>query len=425
MFSIRTSKIKVMSAFTNECNNNTLNTDRDTTSTDQCAVTIDNNAAITTDNNAAITTDNNAVITIDQCATSTDQCAENTDQDDYHISMPVRPTPEEIGECSPGATFTTYKMGGSTGVSGKENQDACSVISLKKNGIKYAVTTVCDGHGIYGQHYSNMVVTLLPQSVTQRFDEVLTNPLVTLKEIFFIVTNKIKDQMEHKHGGTTATITILSDGRLIVANVGDCEALIKIDLASSDLIIERNGTIISNDSTNNVIRATVDHNISNTAEINRVLATGAEIKYASNKGFARQVDVFTKVEENGEVKLVQNPHSDQEGGFVSNMSKDPAVYFYGGITLNMTRSIGDWKGIYISSEPDVTCITWTPGKRARLLVASDGYFNCFSEEDQLNELSFDLKPTEICLRGHTAVGKTFGHRYADNTTIVVLDRGSE
>ncbi len=376
-----------MSAFTNDNDNNTLNTE--------------------------------GVINIPD---QSDNMIDSDNKEDYHISLPVYPTPELIGECSPGATFTTYKMGGSSGITGKENQDACSVISIKKNGIKYAVTTVCDGHGIYGQSYANNVVTLLPQEVTKRFDDVLANPFVTLKEIFFNVTNQIKQQMSHRNGGTTATITILTDGCLIVANVGDCEALVKID-PSANITIERNGLFIPNDSTDGIIRATVDHNINNMNEVMRVLATGAKIKYATQKSYFPEIDVFTKYEENGEIKFVQNPHSNQQGGFISNMSRDPAVYFHGGIKLNMSRSIGDWDGIYVTAEPDITRITWDQGKRARLLVASDGYFNCFSKEEQNNELVFDLKPSEICERGHVAVGKTFGHKYADNTTIVVLDRG--
>jgi len=390
-----------MSSFTNECNNNTLNTEDDGKTSELMVTNTDQQMDVHN--------------TDQQMHTHIDEKSE------YQISIPNHPTPEQIGECSPCATFTTYKMGGSSGIYGKENQDACSVISIKKNGIKYAVTTVCDGHGLYGQSYSNTVVTLLPQLVSQRFSDVLADPFTTLKDIFLNVTNQVKQQMGYKNGGTTATITILTDGCLIVANVGDCEALVKIDTVSNDVILERNGVTIPNVSPDNIIRTTVDHNISNYDEVVRVINAGAQIKYASTNSFVPQVDVFTKLEENGKVKFVQNPHSNQIGGFISNLSKDPAVYFHGGASLNMTRSIGDWSAYYVIAEPDITRVTWTPGKRARLLVASDGYFNCFSKEDQHNELSFDLKPSEICERGHVAVGKTFGHKYADNTTIVVLD----
>jgi len=68
--------------------------------------------------------------------------------------------------------------------------------------------------------------------------------------------------------------------------------------------------------------------------------------------------------------------------------------------------------------------TWPVGNRAKLLVASDGYFNCFSKESQLDEMNFAIVPSEMCKRAHIAVCNTFGYKYADNTTIVVLETGN-
>lgn len=334
------------------------------------------------------------------------------------------PHPEEIAECSPRATLTTYKMGGSTGVSGKENQDACSVISIKRQGVKYAVTTVCDGHGLNGQGYANHVITILPQLVIENFTRVLADPTPVLKELFAQVSTKLENLMGFKSGGTTATITILSDGQLICANLSDCEALVKISAPCESIVVQRNGQVIPTEISNGVIRATVSHNASNLEEVDRVLKLGAAIRYASQMSYVKQLDVFIPVvDADGKTRYDQTPHSNQQGGFVSNLSKDPAIYFHGGGTVNMTRSFGDWSCYFLSSEPDVTVITWTPETKTRLIVASDGYFNCFSKEAQELELSFDVKPAEICQRGHTAVGNTFGHKYGDNTTIAVLDTG--
>ena len=334
------------------------------------------------------------------------------------------PHPEEIAECSPRATLTTYKMGGSTGVSGKENQDACSVISIKRQGVKYAVTTVCDGHGLNGQGYANHVITILPQLVIENFTRVLADPTPVLKELFAQVSTKLENLMGFKSGGTTATITILSDGQLICANLSDCEALVKISAPVESIVVQRNGQVIPTEISNGVIRATVNHNASNLEEVDRVLKLGAAIRYASQMSYVKQLDVFIPVvDSEGKTRYEQTPHANQQGGFVSNLSKDPAIYFHGGGTVNMTRSFGDWSCYFLSSEPDVTVITWASGTKTRLIVASDGYFNCFSKEAQELELSFDVKPAEICQRGHTAVGNTFGHKYGDNTTIAVLDTG--
>lgn len=336
----------------------------------------------------------------------------------------VYPQPEEINACSPGATFTTYKMGGSTGVTGKENQDACSVISIKRQGVKYAVTTVCDGHGFNGQTFANIVVTMLPQLVVENFSKVLADPVIVLKKLFAQVSTSLEQTMNAKAGGTTATITILSDGHLICANLSDCEALIKISAPDESITVERNGHVIPTETSNGVIRATVSHNCSNLEEVDRVLKTGASIKYASHFSYAKQLDVFIPiVDANGKTVYKQTPHTNQQGAFTSNMSGEPAIYFHGGGILNMTRSFGDWSSYFLSREPDITVITWNPGTKTRLVVASDGYFNCFSKESQELELDFQLSPAEICQRGHTAVGKTFGYKHGDNTTIVVLETG--
>jgi serine/threonine protein phosphatase PrpC len=337
---------------------------------------------------------------------------------------PMYPIPETIAAVSPGATLTTYKMGGSTGVSGKENQDACSVITIKRKGTKYRIATVCDGHGLYGQKFSNHVVAMLPQLVVKNFSQVLAEPVSILKELFAQVSSSLEEEMSNKAGGTTATVCIFSPDQLICANISDCEALIKVDVPAESISVTRNGQVIPIEISNGVIRATVNHNWTNMEEVSRVLSAGATIKYATQARGAKEINVFERVvNSDGVETLVQVPHANQRGGYISNMSQEPAVYFHGsfGSMINMTRTLGDWNANFVSREPDVTVITWTPEARARLLVASDGYFNCLSKLDQELEMSFDLTPSEICTRGHVAVGKTFGHKYADNTTIVVLE----
>lgn len=351
---------------------------------------------------------------------------------DYKINIPdstnyisdlVFPKQEETGECSPNATFVTYKMAGSTGLVGKENQDSCSVVSIKWNGVKYALSTVSDGHGIYGKKYSEKVTTILPQLIIKRFDDVLQNPNIILKEIFAVVHRNLKTLFKNKQGGTTATVSIFAPGYLVVANVGDCEALLKIDSMHDEIIFERNGQINNSFilSKLGVIRATVDHNCNNIDEVKRVLDTRSHILYASHTNDI-QLDVFSPIVQDGITKLIQTPHSNQVGGFFCNVSDDPAIYFADcNISLNMTKSFGDWDATFISSIPDITKITWAKEKQARLLVGTDGYFNCINKKVQDAELSFDLSPKDICKRAYKAVGETFGYADADNTTLIVFD----
>ena len=341
-----------------------------------------------------------------------------------HVSDLVFPTQEEIVQCSPNTTFATYKMAGSTGLLGKENQDSCSVVFIKWNGTKYTLSTVCDGHDIYGKQLSETVTTMLPKLIIERFEDVLENPNIVLKEIFSVVQSNLKTLFNNKHGGTTATVTIFTSGCLIVANVGDCEALLKINSPEGEIVFERNGniddTFVLDDS--GVIRATVDHNCNNLEEVKRVLDTGSRILYASLYSTTTKIDVFTISTKDEIAQLVHTPYSNQIGGFVCNVSKEPAIYIVDdNTTLNMTKSFGDWTSTFISSIPDVTKITWAKEKQARLIVATDGYFNCIDKQVQGAELSFDLSPIDICTRAYEAVGKTFGYGNADNTTIVVFD----
>jgi serine/threonine protein phosphatase PrpC len=216
----------------------------------------------------------------------------------------------------------------------------------------------------------------------------------------------------------------LSDGLLICANVGDCEALLKLEAPVETISVERNGTIIPVKISNGVIRATVDHNCNNLTEVERVLNTGAKIKYSTTARGLREIDVFTKVvDEAGNSSYVQTPHAKQVGGYVVNASRDPAIYIHGGGVLNMTRSLGDFNAWFLSKEPDITKIMWEPGTKAKLLTASDGYFNCFSKVDQDLEMDWEIPPNQMCQRGHSTVGMLFGYTHADNTTIVVLETG--
>lgn len=334
---------------------------------------------------------------------------------------PAYPTPETISKYGLNITFGTWKMGGSTGITGKENQDACSVITGTINEAKYTIVCVCDGHGLHGQTFANSVASILPQFVVKQMNQIISDPVTNLKNIFEQVTGILKNKFSSGLGGTTATIGILFDGCFISANVGDCEALIKLSVEPAFVQCETNGILIPTKIIDGVIRTTCDHNCKNMLEVERVLNAGAMVKYAT-QARVHEINVYTPVIENGTISYVHTPHSKQKGGFVSNMSKDPAIYFHAnGEKINMTRAIGDWSCEFLLAEPDVTRVIWPQGTKARLLVASDGYFNSWSDQDQINQMDFNVSAEEICMRGYEQVGKIFSHTHADNTTIVIVD----
>ena len=209
----------------------------------------------------------------------------------------------------------SYRIGGS-GKDNMENQDTSSVCFITLDGIEYTLNTMCDGHGIYGKEYANITAFVLPELITDKFIDVLKNPFVIIKEIFAEFVKQLRITMDSKDGGTTVTVSILSDGCLIVANIADCEALIKIDALKESILVEHNGQYINTEITNGVIRATVDHNINNNYEVARVLNTGARIKYAT-AAKVNQIDVFKKLYSNRYTKI---PFKNQVGSYASNVS---------------------------------------------------------------------------------------------------------
>jgi len=296
-----------------------------------------------------------------------------------------------------------------------------STCFITVDNIKYTLNTICDGHDIYGKIYADTTVAKLPLMICERFTQVLADPFVIINEIFADFIKQLSETLLFNDGGTTVTISIFSDGCLIVANIGDCEAILKTNVSKDSIFVERNGQPIQTDMTYGCICVTTDHNCTNLDEVERVLNTGAKIKYSSN---VRQIDAFTQIIENDIIKYIKVPHTQQKGGYVNNMSGDPATYIYdykNHKIMNLTRSIGDWGACFLSTIPDVTKITWPKGNRARLVVGTDGYFNCLSKENQINELSFVYTPKIICERAYKAVGDTFTHAEGDNMTIYICD----
>lgn len=332
--------------------------------------------------------------------------------------------PEKINSYNDNFTGATYKMAGS-GKYNLENQDALSTCFITIDEIKYTLITLCDGHDSDGEIYAGTTVVGLPTMICERFKQVLEDPVVIINEIFAEYIKQLRETLKNTDGGTTVTITIFSDGCLIVANIGDCEAYIKTIAPKESIIVERNGQIIPTKLSNGCICATTNHSCTDLDEVNRVLNTGAEIKYATmsskNKKKIQPIDAFKRNADNT-IEIV--PHAQQEGGYVNNMSYEPAIYIsdYNSCKkMNLTRSVGDWEVQFLSTIPDVTKITWPRGNRARLVVGSDGYFNCFSKEDIINELSFVYTPNIICERAYNEVDATFKHELADNMTIGICD----
>jgi serine/threonine protein phosphatase PrpC len=321
-----------------------------------------------------------------------------------------------------GVTGATYIMGGS-GRNNDENQDTSSVCKFTIDDVKYTLIIMCDGHGDEGKLYADKTAIDLQIMIREKIDEVLLDPYHVINEICANYTKQLTETHKDKDGGTTVTISIFCDGRLIVANIGDCEAILKTDVPES-IVVERNGALIEKEMIDGCIHATTRHDCLNPSEVHRILEEGSTITYASNSSRVQPIDAYTRIIENGITKYERVPHVRQKGGYINNVSGDPAMYIRDrdtGKMMNLTRSLGDPGAGFLSSTPDVTIITWTRGNRARLVVGTDGYFNCLSDDGQINDLSFNNTPNIICERAYKAVGDTFTHADGDNMTICICD----
>ena len=297
----------------------------------------------------------------------------------------------------------SYFMGGSSGVSGRENQDHYSVSRLVFKGVEYVISVVCDGHGKFGKTFATETTRRLPIAVLANFEAILANPL-ELQFIFNDVNEELRSMPfgtstlgACASGGTTVTLSILCDGRQIVANLADCEAVTRYECDPSLITLNRDG-IPQPTPTSPIVCLTRSHGPHDASELVRVRTCGARIR---NEG--RPVN------------------ADQQLGMY-------VVCPYSNLNLNLTRAFGDFHASFVIPAPTVTVVEFPPHTLTKTIICSDGCSNCFTHErpvegfSAMNDL-FTLSPAEICARGRNEAERLFGVDAADNTTILVLESG--
>ena len=126
-----------------------------------------------------------------------------------------------------------------------------------KNG--YELFGVFDGHN--SVFYPKTVANILPEILSEYFEISLTTGEVieALKESFIKMDAYLKDGPPI--GGTTATVSVITDTHIITASLGDSIAL----------YFNNEGILLSN---------TVDHNTSNSEECRRIMRSGGKITYS-------------------------------------------------------------------------------------------------------------------------------------------------
>lgn len=146
------------------------------------------------------------------------------------------------------------------------NQDDYFVL-IDKSFILFGVF---DGHGLLGHEISNFISSNLPHSLISSPD-LLKNPLQALKSSFEDCQHKLVSNTEGLDcsvSGCTATLVLITNGKLFTAHVGDSRAVIAEELEGH--LQARN--------------LTRDHKPNLPDEEERIKAAGGEIKQFADDG---------------------------------------------------------------------------------------------------------------------------------------------
>lgn len=141
--------------------------------------------------------------------------------------------------------------------------DYCAIVDEK-----CLLLGVFDGHGPHGHYVSDFVHSFLPD-VIMRHEEFEINTCAAMKQSFFIANeslvvhcNNPDSQFDCLISGTTATVAVVKDGKLYMANVGDSRAVMGKNTAS--------GYVAS--------RISVDHKPNLPEEKSRIESKNGEVK---------------------------------------------------------------------------------------------------------------------------------------------------
>lgn len=195
---------------------------------------------------------------------------------------------------------------------------------------------ICDGHGVQGHLISEYVSTNLSNYLNDTNDESIKNAYLKIQNQLQNEKNKIDSTLS----GTTCISIIISQNKVICANVGDSRAI---------LARYENGIY-------NSINLSRDHKPTETDEMKRILLQGGRIK--------QFYDIKTKEYIGPERIWLQN-------------SEIPG--------LAMSRSIGDTiaHNVGVISEPEITRIDFI-GTEKFIVIASDGIWEYIDSDECIN-----------------------------------------
>ena len=195
---------------------------------------------------------------------------------------------------------------------------------------------VCDGHGMHGHYISEYISKFLPQNITNISNESIKSAFIQTQNSLLSENTKIDSSLS----GTTCTSVIISQDKIIIANLGDSRAI--ISLYESGIY--------------NTINLSHDHNLKEPKEMKRIL---------NNGGVIRQ-------------------YTDEKGGYIG-----PERVFLKNSEipgLAMSRTFGDSiaHGIGVISEPEIFEYNYK-GSEKFIVIATDGIWE-FIDSDECSKI---------------------------------------
>jgi serine/threonine protein phosphatase PrpC len=243
----------------------------------------------------------------------------------------------------------------------------------------YELFAVFDGHST--DFFAKQAAYILPEILVNQFEKThRPEDIKTILELAFQETDKILEDGPI-YGGTTATVTIITDTHIIIASVGDSIAL-HMDLSG------------------NLLNATEDDNTENINECDRIRAAGGEI--------------------------------------INDKYNDPRVQG----TLVLTRSIGDatYKKFGVIPTPQIIITERKPGY---LVLMSDSFVECntysflfdtfikhnYNRSDLATYTYSFIEKTDLTYSAKQIVlhqvnkfrDKLTGYFYGDNTSLIYIE----
>ena len=270
-----------------------------------------------------------------------------------------------------------------------KDQDTSLITEIGDN----KVYIILDGHG--PNPTGKIFVTNLKQKFTEKLAGIdFTNDITQQIKTMFNEVNNELNKPEYFRGGSTATLVLITKEKMFIATVGDSD----VYLFSPD---------------NKLTQLNTNHSGTSKTEMLRLKPySSMRIEYnLVNKYTGGPSQVWSK--DDVFIPLDGRYHH------YKNRMQEPAIYMsVGGNQLASTRSIGDYalKPHGIICEPDVSEHT-IPVPGSQLLIASDGFWDCWTREELITELSDETKKLHVHKKSVELNAQYFGSAPDDNTLI--------